>query len=181
MDYYCECCNYSSNNLSNFNKHKKTNVHIKKNASIVKNPHNNHKKSTQITQKSTYICEYCKKEYSRHDSLKRHQETCKFKKSIVDTNIIIEHNKQLVEEVNELRNKINQLEKEKLEMKIEMLETMHNDDKDDKKYFKDLVVGAGNLAQTSVNALTFVGNNFKSVPAIEAFNDFKLIIPSNKF
>ena len=121
-DYMCNICNkqYSSyKSLWNHNK----DFHKINNDKKINLTHNNtqiHTNNTQLPQNNTQIqknkCLSCNKIFSRLDSLKRHEKTCK----IVKENNIIKK-KELEKEQKELEKEQKELEKEQKELaKIEM-------------------------------------------------------------
>ena len=62
--FHCEICNFNTNNKTNYDKHILTSKH-KKNISRGSN-------------QSTYICEYCDKEYIHYNALWKHKKKCEF-------------------------------------------------------------------------------------------------------
>ncbi len=102
--YYCKLCKYSTNKLSNFNKHKLTKKHIKLGV------------SREVTQKDVNrtVCEYCGISISAKKYLKRHYRRCKkYEKCLIERkkNGIIEKlsnkNNHNMKEIETLKNKLN--------------------------------------------------------------------------
>ena len=62
--FHCEICNFNTYNKTNYDKHILTSKH-KKNISRGAN-------------QSTYICEYCDKEYIHYNALWKHKKKCEF-------------------------------------------------------------------------------------------------------
>jgi hypothetical protein len=78
--YFCECCNYSTCNLYDFNKHNNTKKHFVKDNSI------NSIDLTQKSQEKQFTCINCNKSYKDNSGLWRHKKKC--------------YNKELNEEFN---------------------------------------------------------------------------------
>ena len=69
MQFVCFLCNYATNDISNFSRHKKTEKHIL-NEQIEKN------EITQMEKKEIngeFVCEHCDKSFSSKSNLTRHQ------------------------------------------------------------------------------------------------------------
>ena len=89
--YKCSECKLSTNLLGNYKRHLNTNKH-KKNLKATGNKSPNNGKKNEIshnfhtishnfhTISHKFQCEFCKKELTRNDSLKRHKLICKLKK-----------------------------------------------------------------------------------------------------
>ena len=68
--FYCECCDYSTCNLYDFNKHNNTIKHFSNDKSII---------STDLSQKSQekkFICVNCNKSYKDNSGLWKHKKKC---------------------------------------------------------------------------------------------------------
>ena len=68
--FYCECCDYSTSNLYDFNKHNNTIKHFSNDKSII---------SIDLSQKSQekkFICQNCNKSYKDNSGLWRHKKKC---------------------------------------------------------------------------------------------------------
>ena len=77
--HVCKYCNYSTKHIGNYNKHCGTSKHkrkVKEVAKLKKNPPLDPLVWTPDGYKQRYTCVYCRKNYSRKDSLKRHQVNC---------------------------------------------------------------------------------------------------------
>lgn len=82
MKYVCEICVYSTDDVSNYNKHRNSKSHTKRvEANNHKKPDNqpqNLDKNVQICNvKSTFQCKNCNNVYTLKTNLKRHQKNCK--------------------------------------------------------------------------------------------------------
>ena len=119
IEYFCEFCNYITNNHSHIKRHKKTKKHQKNKESYEEsdpnlhtnslfshtNPTQLHTNPTQIQKitknaKKQFFCEKCNKNFGRKDSLKRHQQRyCKNAEKI--TAIEIQENNSDTEKLKE--------------------------------------------------------------------------------
>jgi hypothetical protein len=117
--YYCGICNYETNRLSDYKKHLSTKKHKK---NVEKYSTKIVVSSTKIVGKTTEIvekklnCDFCGQNFSRSDSLKRHQKVCKLKdKTLIEKEkkIYEEKNKLLEQKMKELELKNKQMEEEK--------------------------------------------------------------------
>ena len=88
----CKKCNYKTNDYSNWNRHLKTKLHIKK---------TNHKILEKKNEES--ICEYCKKKYATLYTLKRHYDVCK---KIISKNNDSKKMEKLEKENNKLKEEL---------------------------------------------------------------------------
>jgi hypothetical protein len=124
--FRCSICikEYSSyKSLWNHNKK----FHCDYNISNSKPTHSN-STSTQNNSKieDGYICNYCNKKYSRVDNLTRHKKTCKDKPTIKEENIsLIEENKLMKQQINELKNQFALILKEKGRMHPKTLQKIN--------------------------------------------------------
>jgi len=151
--FICQKCNYKSSNKSNFNKHLKSIKHTKNNITP-----NNKEIIPQLPPKSTKIhnylkklrCEYCDKEFSRIDSLHRHQKNCK-----------------KIDKLDEKDKKIHELE---IKMKDDKIDSL----KEQLKYQKELTLSAGTIADKAITSqnqtLKFLNTYFCKAPPLEGFN-----------
>jgi DNA repair exonuclease SbcCD ATPase subunit len=94
MNYYCECCNYSTKRNSSYEKHLETKKH-KKLAEV----------SPKLAQNDTFFCKYCNIEFKHKSSLSKH-----IKYSCKENND--EDLKELVRLLNEQNKEINNQNKE---------------------------------------------------------------------
>ena len=140
--YNCTPCNYHTDNLFNYNKHKATKKHIRLHTifNVPKNwekypicPSNLGKKVAKI------VCEYCKKTLSAKKHLTRHLQTCK------------EKQKHMIQE---LQDQLKKVQEEKEEIEQEYIEFMK----------ETASKNAGNIIyndnKRAVN-MFYVFNNFK--------------------
>lgn len=178
MVLFCKICNYSTNSLSNFNKHKNTKKHFQKSISIsssTKYPQN----PTQIPPQLVYTCPFCCGNYSRLDSLKRHTKSCRYKSQQI-RDIDFDHKSQIMELTNELEKATMQANfyKERFQDSSKQIDIIENSNKilrDETKFNRDLVNNAGKLVDKSVGALTFVSKTYPNAPPLTKFNNYKAL------
>lgn len=149
--HVCEKCNKEFNKKSNYlthvNKKKPCNKNLPKNIEITSNLHKNPLKTIKKAEnlENSYVnsdlaCKYCKKLFSRKDSLKNHFNRCKVKKQ--DENekdlifkqllekddqikLLIEQNKKLFEQNKEIVNK-NEILAKKLQKNNKAVKNIQN-------------------------------------------------------
>lgn len=166
MKFNCSICSYSTDIYFNYNKHLNTKKHAKNvehqpkcttksQPQTATTPSSNKEKQNEIKNKEL-ICSYCNVVFSRLSSLVRHKEKCTEKENSMH---------KLKELLKEKDNKIKELEKD-----IYYLKKIEQDN----EYHKDLVLSAGQLAQTSMSAVKYISHNYKNTPAIEKFDNFEL-------
>jgi hypothetical protein len=111
--YYCTPCIYETKDCSNYKRHiisKKHKERVKKYENEKINININKSKKINKINKKNNQCIYCKKEFSRSDSLNRHAERCLLKEFQKKDNIIEQKENQL------------QLKNEQIEYYRELLE-----------------------------------------------------------
>ena len=69
---YCECCDYTASQKSNWDRHILTNKHIKKTLKFPVHPF----KKTSKKRVNLYICEHCSAEYKNRNGLWYHKKRC---------------------------------------------------------------------------------------------------------
>ena len=132
VEFICQRCGYETLRLSNFKNHLNRKFHCKpilRDISIekIKKFYNieeeyikqNLSSKIPITSSNIYpknedntICEYCNKKLSSYKNKWRHQKSCKVKNTIIDQNKILQkQNNDLLEQVDELIKKVSSLEK----------------------------------------------------------------------
>jgi DNA repair exonuclease SbcCD ATPase subunit len=101
MNYYCECCNYSTKIHTNYKKHMETKKHQKLSKSYPKLS----KVIQNYPKNDTFLCNYCNKEFKYQSGLCKHiKYSCKENKD--------EDLKELVRLLNEQNKEINNQNKE---------------------------------------------------------------------
>ena len=99
--YTCNICNNlykTSQSLWNHkNKfHKNWSFLPQKNSLVSQDSSNTTHLSSNYTIEKSFICEYCNKNYSRADNLKRHQHSCKKKEHIIKENEILKQQNDVI-------------------------------------------------------------------------------------
>jgi hypothetical protein len=148
MIYICNICEYDTDIKCNFDRHKKSDKHLK-----------NRKKSNQIliiieNDNKTYICEICKKTFKHISSLSRHKtrECVKMK---------------IIEKDSELKKK---------EVMIKEKDKQIDDIKDTDKFLKDVVknqnkiiYGTSRLFHKNLSIINFLMAYVPTAPPLEYF------------
>ena len=171
MIYKCDICNYSTQSNSNYHKHLKTRKH-KKNyvltTKIDNEKHNTFEYATFLQQSATlcnttthpvekdvFLCEFCNKEFSKHQSYYRHKKHyCKNKKDSVS--------ESMGNNYKELMNKIIDIKDEsRKEMKDFFMEVLINQKEnmketvtmilDDKNKNNELLINAAISNKGNIN------------------------------
>ena len=121
--YTCDICNklYKSYKSLWFHKYKHHNNLTQINSNEPQKTSNEPQLSSiSIQENDTPICEYCNKEYSRLDNLKRHMKTCKAKEQI------IKENKDLKKEVEDIKKQMLDMMNQKYKMHPKTFQKMIN-------------------------------------------------------
>jgi hypothetical protein len=123
MKYNCECCNFNTDRNDNYKVHLNSKKHFKNSNTIIETEETNETNETKETEKKNtdtkiHICEKCFSEYKTRQSLCRHRKTCNSLNKKTQNNI----NKL----VNELREEIKELKKEKESKNITIYNTTNN-------------------------------------------------------
>jgi hypothetical protein len=118
--FYCECCDYSTCNLYDFNKHNNTKKHFSNDKSIF---------SMDLSQKSQekqFTCQNCNKSYKDNSGLWRHKKKCYIKETNKEPNnheitpelimSVLQQNKQLNQIIIEQNKQNNDLHNKVLEL-----------------------------------------------------------------
>ena len=183
MSYYCEKCNYSTDNQGNFSHHKKTKKHLK---NLKDNCLN---KTTCITDISCSIinissndskttCDICNKIFKHQSNYYRHKKTCKSKQEDVSVySGLIEKEKELLEYKMKLemaekeKEIIKKIEKEKTELLNNFMTNANvllNKANDNTK------ITAQTLQTMSMSAIKYANEKFKDTPALLPLNNFNI-------
>ena len=154
--YKCKVCNYSTKDASNYNKHCKSKKHIEKSNTSEEDKNfstKSHRKYTVNTQSTKNLCDYCGSNFSRLDSLKRHENICSKKKlNDVCNEAQMKEYKKEVDHKNELYNK---------EVK------RNKDQQKEIEYYKNILVAAGNMLQSTVSSLTYANDIYCDAPSLK--------------
>lgn len=130
LKYNCEHCKYSTGDFGNWSRHKKSKRHIKISSNNMPKSENNIKKEiTSVNIKKEYICEYCKKKYSKSSNLSRHLKNC------------FEKNNNLLEiKIEKYKTEKNlEYELKMMEGKLKMMEEKNNMLQNEKKIYMNYV------------------------------------------
>lgn len=101
MNYKCECCDYSTKEKFNYEKHLNTNKH-KTNIRLIK------EKSPKIVTEETtecnkrFECKFCNYAFTNAGNLSRHKKTCSEKPLFIDKIKELEEVNRMLKEKNEL-------------------------------------------------------------------------------
>ena len=114
--YYCDICNYSTNRKCNYETHIISTRHSKKSAKETKG-----NTIQQKFSKSTFSCEFCKKDYQNRSSLWKHKLKCK-----VNINDSSSENNSKDDIIQLLIKQNNDLIKEQCDIKQMILEIVKN-------------------------------------------------------
>ena len=166
VTYNCNICNFETKYKKDYQRHINTNKHKAKviisaestyspPTTLCNNSETGENKTIEAPNESIKVnmtCQYCQCNFTRSDNLTRHLRHC--------------FNRQLHE--NKLNEKIKFLE---IENKHHIEEKTHY--KTEMTHYKNLLIETGKLVKTSVNALTYVVDNYDEAPPIKQikFND----------
>ena len=188
MSYFCEFCNYTTNNSGNFSHHKKTKKHLlqlesKKSINeeqtveiISKLSEVIPKLSTGDNSKVQFICKNCSSTFSHKSNLSRHKKNCNIVDNKLLTKIeILEKEKELERKEKELYQK---LEKEKdniIKEKTELLNNfMSNANNIINNAQNNTKVTAEAMKSVSMSALKYANEKFKNTPALLPLENFNI-------
>uniref|UniRef100_A0A6C0J9L6 C2H2-type domain-containing protein n=1 Tax=viral metagenome TaxID=1070528 RepID=A0A6C0J9L6_9ZZZZ len=104
--YYCDVCNYTASQKSNYDKHLASKKHQKKCCENVD--------GVAKLLKIQVFCEFCKKEYKSRSGLWRHQQKCKFKDTVTPQKVVKPENENPYLEITKLNNQINEMKDKKI-------------------------------------------------------------------
>ena len=177
VNYTCDICNFNTKYNKDYQRHINTNKHKTK---MIEAPNSYHgpidprqssakKEENKVIedicelQKGGIMCIYCNSTFVRSDYLTKHLRYC------LNRQI---HENKLNEKIKFLENKLTET------VKVYELENKHHiEEKEHYKTeminYKKLLMETGKLVKTSVNALTYVVDNYEDAPAIKQikFND----------
>ena len=184
-NYECKVCKYSTKYIGNYNKHCNTKKHISKsneinlNKKVPPKSSQNPPKTLPKINDANYSCDYCYEKFTRSDNLTRHEKKC-LKKYIKET----EKDTKIKECEKEINHKDELLKRDK---ELYDKEVKRNEDqKKEIEYYKNILVAAGNMLQSTVSSLTYANDaycdapplkkvKFKQVKQIKDCSDDKLI------
>jgi len=166
MNYECTCCNYSSHDKFNYNRHLISKKHLHKYAEKVAQeaiPSQSHRNaiSNPSSNEKDFKCSFCNKSFATSANIARHKQSCSEKQKLTET----------------LTNKINELTTA-LKQKDETID--HKDDtiailKSENAHLKSVVNDVGSIVKTSVSTMAYVVKNYKDAPALIPLKDYKML------
>lgn len=144
-EYKCKSCNYSTRRKADYSKHIVTKKHLgKSNKRSEDGTRWNSKKSQKIE------CETCGKLFTTKKSLYRHQRNSCNKLDLKQT-----------------------IEIEVLKKEIEMKNLIIEYEIQNKEYYKTMVRKVEKVINKSVNALTYIADNYDEYIASQAYDNMK--------
>ena len=176
MSYMCNCCNYTTNIKCNYDRHMKSvshNDNYKTHTIRVKQQKNKHR--------DAFVCDICKKTFSRNFNLERHKNTtCDNKKLYTEDELnaakLMIENDFLKKEVIELQkrgNEINTVTTAKLMAENDFLKKDAVERQKREEDFKKYILSAGKKSiEHNVSVKTFVCNNYPDAPPLASSNDY---------
>jgi hypothetical protein len=178
MSYYCEFCNYTAKNSSNFTNHKKTQKHrLLAECSPTKSIIVYEKCSPNVatcspnvadaaTVDAVYICEFCNIQFKHHSSYYRHRKKCQS----LDNGQMNELKIKLEFEKKE-KEIYQKMEKEKSEL---LKDFMANANVLLNKANDNTKITAQAMQTVSVSALKYANDKFNNAPALLPLENFNI-------
>ncbi len=194
MSYYCEKCNYTAKNSSNFANHKKTQKHLLQfSDSTLKSAYTDEdiaSTSPNIAKHSINMlvknCSGCNKIFKHDSSYYRHKKTCTYNNS--EDQYELKLKLEFAEKEKEMRMKLEISEKEKemfkkleqekseiLKEKTQLLNTfMANANHIINKAQDNTKITAQAMQTVSVSALKYANDKFKNAPELLPIENFNI-------
>jgi hypothetical protein len=182
MKYNCNCCNYETDRKSSFDKHNLSQKHLDKSNNAkqqsitvtLESLQSNPKKCTEnvISKQTKNECVSCGATFAFKQGLSKHRKTC-VKQAITESN----NDKEIIAS---LKEKIKDMEMDKLKMKINFLEEQNKNLSNNNKTLSIVAENNSETSKTSCSALNFVMKNYKNAPCIQEFNDYQLLLEGNE-
>jgi len=176
MSNFCKICNYFTDDLSNFIRHKTTIKHMQKSARKNKNYSTDANISIQLAVKANsktivdvISCKICHKKFNHRSSLSRHSKKCNNKEKLeetIESELMVKY-KYLEKEKELYKN----LEKEKTDMLIMFINnanTLLNKSQDNNKITTEA------MKSVSISALKFANEKYSEAPVLKAIEDFNI-------
>ena len=184
MYYNCEKCGYTTSRKSTFMNHLRSNSHkvnqytiehtldnkkvdqytISDIQNVHLQPHT--KTKPKVNQKYTNAkcskCPYCKNNFTTKSSLNRHLKRCFVKNDEL----------KLLQHDTIQNNKINEVEKQQMEERINSLENDKKRLNEHIEFLKSLIVSGSQINKAGMSGITFVINNYKDAPPLLALEDY---------
>jgi hypothetical protein len=174
--FKCEVCNYETNDLSNFKKHNESIKHIMRTAPrkkrIIKN-----------VSKDTIYCGVCGTEFKHKSSMYRHKKHfCVYNKMDKEHEKEKEKDKNVEDDINILKYelKIKDLENRLIKQELETVKSQGEQDKyktvadiykGENEFHKTLSINAGNMLGKTVNAITYIMENYNKAPELKLLDN----------
>jgi hypothetical protein len=196
MSYTCTKCKYSTSDLGNFNRHKKSIRHSKlteeKSITVVENNKLQLAKTSHLLAKTSnllaktsiqsydkvadFICENCSKKFKHDSSFYRHKKNCKIdiskeKESTKELKIQLEYEKK----EKELYKKLEQEKSELLKEKTELLNTfMNNANQIINKAQDNAKLSTEAIQNVSISAIKYANEKFQNAPPLLTLENFNI-------
>ncbi len=189
MSYFCEFCNYTAKNSSNFANHKKTQKHL-----VLSQP-----KSTQSDQKLPLVtpsyhllplvttaddtktavlkCPICDRNFNHKSNLSRHKNNCKESCQNLNQDKYkeLQFKLEISEKEKEMFKKLEQEKSEILKEKTQLLNTfMANANHIINKAQDNTKITAQAMQTVSVSALKYANDKFKNAPELLPIENFNI-------
>ena len=162
--YKCELCNYSTKDMSNYTKHCNTKKHINKSNECISSI--NKISGTPLDSPGLhknqikYKCKFCGNEFNRMSNMTKHTKKC----SESETKLKIKES-ELKESKKELKHKDELLKRDK---ELYDKEVKRNEDqKKEIEYYKNILIAAGNMLQSTVSSLTYANDAYSDAPPLK--------------
>lgn len=195
--YFCDGCNYSTDDKSNFTKHNASKRHAEKVstsnntlrstldhsknepasgrivASVIDNKNGDKVNNDSIS----FQCPHCNQQFTLRSSLNRHIKLRCLEKTIKE-NKKDDDLKNCNNELKISNDKIVALEKEITYIKTTQIPLLNEriiELKADKTYLKYLLDNVGSIAKTSVRALSYAVKNYNNAPILKELDDYSNI------
>jgi len=107
----------------------------------------------QIAARKQYLCQYCQVNFTRANSLSKHQKNCPMK---------LDATKELKKELQKSEDEVKKKEEEVKKKDEEV------------KYYKELIKNYSTFGAKTFNSITYIMNNYEEAPAIKEIEPKKL-------
>ncbi len=188
MSYYCEKCNYTAKNSSNFANHKKTQKHLLQfTTAVEKSECTDEEKSSSInlvslkyqtsiiddTAAAVFVCETCSREFKHKNNYYRHKKTCMAKNSEnqIELKLKLQYAEKEKEMFMKLDNEKNQIIKEKTEL---LNNFMANANHIINKAQDNTKITAQAMQTVSISALKYANDKFDNAPLLLPLQNFNI-------
>ncbi len=188
MSYYCEKCNYTAKNSSNFANHKKTQKHLLQfTNAVVKSECTDKENGSSInlvsfkyqnsiiddTAAAVFTCENCSHEFKHKNNYYRHKKTCIPKQS--DDQIELKFKLEFAEKEKEMLMKLDNEKNLIIKEKTELLNNfMANANHIINKAQDNTKITAQAMQTVSVSALKYANDKFNNAPLLLPLENFSI-------